>query len=311
MDDAETLPGPPPTLVHHRCATVNGVRLHYVEAEPAFDAPKRTGPVCLMLHGFPEFWYSWRHQIPALAAAGFRVLAPDLRGYNLSDKPPGVASYRIEKLVGDVAGLIRHTEQEQAVVVGHDWGGAVAWTVAMRHPELVERLVILNAPHPAAMLRELRTPAQLLKSWYIFFFQLPRLPEWAFRRRGFALVERTLRRDPIRPGVFTEEDIRLYKEALARPGALTATINWYRALFRRRLYQIRREVRPVAAPTLLIWGEQDRYLGRRLLEGLEPWVPQLRLERFADASHWIHVEWPERVNRLMIDFLRSEVVISL
>ncbi|HZT78967.1 MAG TPA: alpha/beta hydrolase [Gemmataceae bacterium] len=302
MDETETLPGPPPTQVRHRYAGVNGIRLHYVEAEPAPGGP---GPLCVALHGFPEFWYAWRHQLPALAAAGFRTVAPDLRGYNLSDKPPGVASYRLSHLVGDVAGLIGAAGRERAAVIGHDWGGVIAWALAMRYPERVERLVVVNAPHPAAYLRALRTSAQLLRSWYVFFFQLPGLPEWAFRRRDFALLERTLRHDPVRPGVFSDEDVRLYKEALARPGALTAALNWYRALFRRGPRRGRREVRPVPMPVLLLWGEQDRYLGRRLTEGLEPWVPHLRVERFPDASHWIHAEWPGRVNRLLIDFLKG------
>jgi pimeloyl-ACP methyl ester carboxylesterase len=279
----------------HREAIVNGVRLHYVEAG--------VGPPVLLLHGFPEFWYSWRHQIATLAAAGFRAVAPDLRGYNLSDKPIGVESYRVDDLVADVADLIRHTARGRAVVVGHDWGGAVAWAVAMQHPELVERLVILNAPHPAAFVRELRTPGQLWKSWYIFFFQLPRLPEWFLRRRNFAYLERAWRRDPIRPGAFTEEDIRLYKEALARPGALSAALNYYRATFRGGLPRRREFVQPVTAPTLLIWGERDRYLGPRLIEGLEPWVPKLRIERLPDASHWVQADCPEVVNRLLIEFL--------
>jgi pimeloyl-ACP methyl ester carboxylesterase len=145
-----------------------------------------------------------------------------------------------------------------------------------------------------------------MRSWYVFFFQLPGLPEWAFRRDNFALLERTLRRDTVRPGVFTDEDVRLYKEALGRPGALTAAINYYRALFRDGLGRARKDVRPVTVPTLLLWGERDRYLGRRMTEGLEPWVPNLRVERLADASHWLHAEWPERVNRLMIDFLRGQ-----
>jgi pimeloyl-ACP methyl ester carboxylesterase len=278
-------------------AVVNGVRLHYVEAGD--------GPPVVLLHGFPEFWYSWRHQLPALAAAGFRAIAPDQRGYNLSDRPPGVSNYRVEHLVGDVAGLICSVAGGRAAVVGHDWGGAIAWALAMRHPELVDRLVILNAPHPATYLRELRTVGQMLRSWYVFFFQLPGLPEWAFRRNDFALLKRMLRRDPVRPDVFSEEDIRLYKEALARPGALTATINWYRAVLRGGLRRARKDVRPVAMPTLLIWGEQDRYLGPRLTEGLEPWVHNLRVERFPDASHWVHAEWPERVNRLLAEFLRG------
>jgi pimeloyl-ACP methyl ester carboxylesterase len=279
----------------HREAAVNGVRLHYVEAGD--------GPPVVLLHGFPQFWHTWRHQVPALAAAGFRALAPDQRGYNLSDKPPAIDDYRVENLAADVAGLIRHTGHARAAVVGHDWGGAVAWAVAIRHPELVERLVILNSPHPAAFARELRTAAQLARSWYVFFFQLPWLPEWTIRRGNFAGLERVLRRDPVRPETFTDEDIRLYKEALARPGALTAALNWYRALGRRA----NRPTGPrlVRAPTLLIWGERDRYLGRRLSEGLEPWVPDLRVERMPDASHWVPEEWPERVNGLMIDFLRD------
>jgi pimeloyl-ACP methyl ester carboxylesterase len=279
----------------HREAVVNGVRLHYVEAG--------AGPPVILLHGFPEFWYSWRHQIPALAGAGFRALVPDQRGYNLSDKPPAVSDYRVEKLAADVAGLIRRAGRGRAAVVGHDWGGAVAWAVAIRYPELVERLVILNAPHPAAFAHELRTAAQLRKSWYILFFQLPWLPEWALRRGDFASLERTFRHDPVRPGTFTDEDIRLYKEALSRPGALTAMLNWYRAIGRRGLRA--KDMRPIAAPTLLIWGERDRYLGPRLSTGVEPWVPKLRVERMPDASHWVHQEWPQRVNRLMIDFLRA------
>src|SRR5262249_33835635 len=148
----------------HRHALVGGLRLHYVEAG--------AGPPVLLLHGFPEFWYSWRHQLPALAGAGFRAWAPDLRGYNESEKPAGVRNYRVRLLVEDVAGLIRHTGAGRATVVGHDWGGVIAWRLAMDRPELVERLVILNAPHPGAFLRELRNPAQWLRSAYVLFFQL-------------------------------------------------------------------------------------------------------------------------------------------
>jgi pimeloyl-ACP methyl ester carboxylesterase len=302
MDDpTETLPGTPPCVVHHRDAVINGGRLHYVEALPQAAAGRARS--CVMLHGFPEFWYAWRHQLPALAAAGFHAVAPDLRGYNLSDKPPGVAAYRTEALVGDVAGLIRHAAGGRAALVGHDWGGALAWATAMRHPDLVEQLVILNAPHPAAYLRELGTARQLAKSWYVFFFQLPGLPEWWFRRRDFALLENVLRRDPVRPDAFRDEDVRRYKEALARPGALTAALNYYRAVFRGGLSRLKQEVRPVEMPTLVLWGEQDRYLGLPLLDGLGRWVPNLRVERFPDASHWLHAEIPERVNRLMTEFL--------
>ncbi len=280
----------------HRRAVVNGVGLHYVEAG--------SGPLVVLLHGFPEFWYSWRHQIPALAAAGFRVLAPDLRGYNESDKPAGVASYCLPLLAADVAALVSHAGAARAHVVGHDWGGAIAWWLAMHRPEVVARLAVLNAPHPAALLRELRTLRQLLRSWYVFFFQLPWLPEWLLSAGGHARLERTLRREPLRPGAFTEEDIRRYKEALSRPGALTAALNYYRAAFRHPAEA--RATRPIQAPALLIWGEHDRYLGQRLTEGLEPWAPGLRVERLPEASHWVQNDAPERVNRLLIEFLRDD-----
>jgi pimeloyl-ACP methyl ester carboxylesterase len=279
----------------HRWAAVNGVRLHYVEAG--------SGPVVVLLHGFPEFWYSWRAQIAALAAAGFRVLALDMRGYNESDKPPGVENYRLEKLTADVAGLIRQAGAECAHVVGHDWGGAVAWAVAMHRPEVVRRLAVLNAPHPAAYQRELRRPGQLLRSWYVLFFQVPWVPEWLLSAGDYALLERALRREPLSPGAFTDVDIQRYKEALARPGALTATISYYRAAFRHSL-TIQRSLRPIAAPTLLVWGEQDRYLVPRLTEGLESWVPRLRVERLR-ASHWVQKDASEEVNRLLIDFFRE------
>lgn len=284
------------TWTHHT-ATVNGVRLHYVEAGG--------GPLVVLLHGFPEFWYSWRRQIPALAAAGFRVIAPDLRGYNLSDKPAGVSAYQIEELTSDVAGLIREAGEDQAVVAGHDWGGVVAWDLAMHRPEVVRRLVILNAPHPAAYLRELRTPGQLLRSWYVFFFQLPWLPERFIRAGNFAVLERGLKQQPAHAGAFTDEDVLRYKEALSKPGALTAALNYYRAAFRRSPRELFRRVRPVAAETLVIWGLRDPYLVPRLTEGLEPWVPHLRLERIPDSSHWVQNDVPETVNRLMLEFLHT------
>jgi len=281
----------------HHYAVVNGVRLHYVAAG--------TGPPVLLLHGFPEFWYSWRHQLTALAAAGFHAIAPDLRGYNESARPPGVRAYRLEALTGDVAGLVRHLGHERAVIVGHDWGGAIAWHTALTRPEVVERLLILNAPHPATFFRELRTWAQLRKSWYIFFFQLPLLPELAIRSDNFAGLEHVLRTDPLRPGTFSTTDIRRYREALSRPGALTAAINYYRALFRRNPFQAWGEVKPTDVPTLVIWGEHDRYLGLRLLDGLDRWVRRLRVERLPGVSHWVQNEAPERVNALMLDFLRG------
>ncbi len=284
-----------PVPLQHRRADLGGVRLHYVEAGQ--------GPVVVLLHGFPEFWYCWRHQIPALAAAGFRVLAPDLRGYGESDRPVGVRHYRVSLLVQDIAGLIAHAGVSQADVVGHDWGGALAWRLAMTRPDVVRRLAILNAPHPAAYLRALRGPAQWLRSWYILFFQLPLLPEWLLSAGNFALFERAWRRQPVQPGAFTEADIRCYKEALSRPGALTAGLNYYRALLRAP-GEVRRGVQPIAAPTLLIWGERDPYLGLELTKDLEAWVPNLTVARIPDASHWVQNDVPARVNELLHTFLR-------
>ncbi|HEX8276114.1 MAG TPA: alpha/beta fold hydrolase [Longimicrobiaceae bacterium] len=283
-----SLPAEPWT--HHH-AVVNGVRLHYVEAGE--------GPLAVLLHGFPEFWYEWRHQIPALAAAGFRVVAPDMRGYNLSDKPAGVEAYRIQPLVEDVAGLVRHLGAERAHVVGHDWGGVVAWWFAMLRPELLDRLAILNAPHPAAFAREIVKPDQMLRSAYAGFFQLPAVPELALRAADFALLERVLRTEPARPGAFTDTDVERYKEAFARPGALTASLNYYRAFARSE----KPPVRPIAAPTLLVWGEKDPHLVVRLTEGLEEWVPGIRVERIPEASHWVAADEPERVSRLLAGFL--------
>ena len=283
----------------HRAGRVNGIRLHWVE--------QGEGPLVVLLHGFPEFWYAWRHQVPALAAAGFRAVAPDLRGYSLSEKPAGVAAYRIEALLDDLAGLIERLGEgrEKAHVVGHDWGGVLAWFAPLFHSERLLSLTLLNAPHPLAFRRELRTnAAQRRKSSYVFFFQLPWLPERRIRAGNFAILEKMLRRDPVSPGAFTSEDIRLYKEALARPGALTAAVNYYRAAFRFPP-RVRGSKWPDDFRTLLIWGERDRYLGPDLLRDLDRWVPRLTVERIADASHWVQADAPERVNELLIRFLTS------
>jgi epoxide hydrolase 4 len=279
----------------------DGVRLHCAEAGPASS----DRPPVLLLHGFPEFWYGWRHQIPALSAEGFRVIAPDLRGYNLCDKPPRVADYRLDRLAADVASLVRQVagKMGRAHVVGHDWGGVIAWHLAMHHPDVVEKLVILNAAHPAAYWRELHRPAQLLRSWYVFFFQLPRAPEVFVRARAFRSLRDVFRREPARPGAFSEADIDAYVEAFAQPGALTAAINYYRAAFRDGIGRAGRTVRPIGAPTLLIWGEREKYAVPGVTRGLEPWVPNLRIERLPEATHWVQHDEPETVNRLLLSFL--------
>ncbi|WP_227354652.1 alpha/beta fold hydrolase [Haladaptatus salinisoli] len=290
-------------LAHHE-AVVDGVRLHYVEAGD--------GPLVVLLHGFPEFWYSWREQIPALAEAGFRVVAPDMRGYNASEKPRGVERYRTDELVGDAAALVDRFGEESASVVGHDWGGVVAWETAIRRPERVDRLAVLNAPHPGRYREAIRSPEQLLRSWYALFFQLPKVPELLLSARDYAGIEGMLRGSAESPDAFTEEDIRRYVEAAARPGALTAALDYYRAAFREnapeelraRLGGTRRSF-DVRAPTLLIWGERDPALSVELTEGLERWVPDLRVERLPDAGHAVQNDAPDRVNELLVEFLRE------
>ncbi len=271
-------------------AEVGDVTLHYVEAGD--------GPLVLLLHGFPEFWYGWRQQIAPLVKAGFRVVAPDLRGYNLSSKPDSFTDYTADKPADDIRGLIRELGAESAMVVGHDWGGSVAWTLAMNHPEVVDRLAILNAAHPRKLNEGLRSPRQLLRSWYFFYFQSPRLPERRARRRHWRFFKRFLR--DARPP-YTEQEIDRYVEAWSQPGAAKAMIDYYRAAVRLGSKQ---EIRPVSAPTRVIWGQGDRYLGRKLAEPHKDDVPNLdRVERLPNASHWVHHDEAERVNELLVDFL--------
>jgi pimeloyl-ACP methyl ester carboxylesterase len=286
--------------VAHRYADLGDVRLHYVEAGE--------GPLVLLLHGFPQFWYQWRHQIRALVEAGFRVVAPDMRGYNLSDKPLGVRAYRLELLARDVERLILACGERTAVVVGHDWGAIAAWIAAMRHPGRVERLAILNVPHLARFLDGLLSPMQLLRSSYVFFFQIPRLPEEVIRAGDFALLRSVFRSDPVQPEALTAEDIERYIDAIAQPGALTASLNYYRALLRNPR-EMRALLQRVEAPVLVIWGEKDRFLSRRLAEPPRLWVPNLiRVKRLPDASHWVAEDCPLEVNTLLLGFLRSPFV---
>jgi epoxide hydrolase 4 len=285
--------------IRHDYAQVGGVRLHYAEA----GAGDR---LVLLLHGFPECWYSWRRQLSALSPR-FRVVAPDLRGYNLSDKPARVEDYRIERLVDDVTGLIRHLGARQAAVVGHDWGAAVAWAAAERHPEYVSKVAALQVPPPTVWMRNL-TARQTLMSWYMFFFQLPRLPEWWVRRRDFAALERMFRATA-RRGTFTEADLAVYKAALREPGALTAAINYYRAnlraLFRGRggADSGRRRVR---VPTLFVYGERDFAIAPATVEGVSFFVEApYREVRLAQSGHWVQQESPAEVNAALSSFLED------
>lgn len=285
----------PAVELEHSYADLGDVRLHLVDAG--------AGPLVVLLHGFPEFWYTWRHQIPALVGAGFRVIAPDMRGYNLSAKPGGVGAYDIEHLARDVARLVEWAGEERACVVGHDWGAMVAWEVAMRHPDRVTRLGILNVPHPRRMLAGFRTVRQLRRSWYVFFLQLPVVPEALLAATRFAPFRYMMRREPVRPDAFDGEDLRAFEDAWSQPGAMHAAINYYRAAMRRSIGRTLREMRRIDAPTLVVWGEQDPHLGAELAEPERKWVPDVRVVRLPEASHWVQNDAPERVNELLIEFL--------
>ncbi len=283
--------------IRHHTVTAGGLRFHVAESGP------EDGPPVLLLHGFPECWYSWRRQLPALAAAGFRAMAPDLRGYNLSDKPSHVADYAPKKLCADVVALSNALGYKRLDVVGHDWGGAVAWLTASfpetRH--VVRRLLVCNAPHPALFVDQLSL-SQLRRSWYMLLFQLPHLPEWLLSHDDYAYLRKIFAHTQALRQKVTDADFAMYKAALQQPGALTATINYYRAALRQNPLTFAKQVEPVAAETLLIWGEQDVALGRELTEGLGKLVPRLHVE-YLPAGHFVHLERPDEVNRLLVEYL--------
>jgi len=280
--------------VAHRTVDIGDVRLHCAEMGQ--------GPLVLLLHGFPECWVSWRNQMPALARAGFRVVAPDLRGYGESDKPRGLDAYRVEVLARDVARLIEALGAERAHVVGHDWGGAVAWFFAMWHPERLDRLAILNAPHPSQYSKAWKRPRQLLRSSHVLFFQLPWLPEALLRAGDFFVLRRLFQYDPERPGAYGAEDIEQIVSAARQPGALTGMLAWYRAMVQRPTHT---RWKPIARPAQVIWGEKDRYLLREIAEPPREWVLDLRFAPIPEAGHWVQADAPDRVNALLLDFLPS------
>ncbi|PAP76444.1 alpha/beta fold hydrolase [Rubrivirga marina] len=275
-----------------RFAEGTGVRLHVVEAGPA------DGPLVLLLHGFPEFWFGWRHQLPALAAAGYRVWAPDQRGYNRSDAPPETAAYTLDRLADDGLALLDAAGADRARVVGHDWGAVVAWWLALRDPERVDRLAILNVPHPVAFRQFLRRPSvQWLRSWYMAFFQIPALPEIALRRLGARALRVTSA-----PGTFSDADLARYREAWSRPGAARGMLAWYRAAARYGLGD--RGLDPtVRPPTLILWGDADAALDARLAERSAALCADVRLRMVPGVSHWVQHEAPAVVNAELLAFL--------
>jgi pimeloyl-ACP methyl ester carboxylesterase len=274
--------------------TTNGVRLHAVAAGP------KGGPLVIMLHGFPEFWYGWRRQIGSLAAAGYRVLALDQRGYNLSDKPRGRRMYTVDILADDVLGLATALGRETFTVVGHDWGGVLAWHLVSRRPDRIERAVVLNGPRLEVMQAYVSSHlSQARKSWYVGFFQLPWIPEQVLGASNFAPMWRALT-ETSAPGSFLAEDLKHYRDAWAQPSALTAMLNWYRAL---PLQSHPRPPERIDVPVRVIWGDRDVALEPALAEASMAGCQRAEVFHLADATHWVQHDRPDEVNRLLLQFL--------
>lgn len=281
----------------HKFVHVNGLRMHYVFAGQGL-------PV-ILLHGFPQYWYAWRHQISPLAEH-FTVIAPDLRGYGRTDKPENIKDYSLPLVAKDIVELIHSLGYEKAHIVGHDWGGGVGWQLALEYPEVVDRLVVLNCPHPAAFRKALKTNRrQLFKSWYMFFFQIPYVPELIFKMFDTTLLKAALKGSSLRKNTFTDHDLQQYLSALRKPGAFTAAINYYRASFRNKLSKNKTmKHRKITAPTQLIWGESDSVLGKELTYKMEPFFSNhFEIHYIPQCSHWVNEEQPDLVNQLLIEHL--------
>ena len=283
-------------LWQHGFAQLADVKLHYVTAG--------SGPLVILLHGFPEFWHSWRHQFPALAQH-FTVVAPDLRGFGDSDKPSSIASYRLDRLTHDVLGLLQHLGTDRCSLVGHDWGGAIAWAFAADFPGNVERLAILNCPHQAIFARHLlRNFRQFRRSWYMFFFQLPWIPEYAILRDPMVFARRSFRGASVNKEAFPLEELKLYADAISRPGAARGGLNYYRAGIRDLFSGRFKRMPPIQCDTTLIWGLDDPALGQELTDGLESHVRGRLEKRFIPScGHWVQQERPELVNKHLLEFL--------
>lgn len=289
--------------ITHRTVAANGLNFHVAECG--------TGDrLALCLHGFPECWYSWRHQLPLLARLGYRAWAPDLRGYGDTERPAALRDYRIETLLDDVAGLIDAAQARETVLIAHDWGAIIAWWFAIRRLRPLERLVIMNVPHPAPFDRELRTWKQLRRTWYAVFFQLPRLPEAALRAGDYRAVREAFRGSAIDKSRFPDEVLQVYRDSAARPGAPTAMLNYYRAYGRGGGGTRQRALGygSIETPTLMIWGEEDVALRKETTYGTERWVPNLTLRYLPRVSHWVQQEAPETVNAMLEAWLTGATV---
>jgi len=284
------------------------IRVEFVEAgDMRFEVHSCGDPksekLALFLHGFPEHAHSWRHQLPLLARLGYKAWAPNQRGYGKTTRPVGVKAYRMEHLLEDVAALIDASGCREVTLLGHDWGGAVAWFAAIYRVRPIERLVVMNIPHPTLFREALRSNrTQLRRSLYILFFQLPWLPELLMRRKGAEMVAKAFTSMAVDKGRFPEEDLAVYRENALQPGAATAMLNWYRAA---RFMDRSEEYPLVEVPTLMIWGEEDSALGKELTHGTEALVRDFTLRYLPGVSHWVQQEAPEQVNAILEEWLRG------
>jgi len=271
----------------------NGIHLHTALAGPEDGEP------VFLLHGFPDAWFGWEAQIGPLAEAGFRVIVPDQRGYNLSDKPKGVASYQMDTLVADILGLADALGYERFYLAGHDFGAIVSWNLAMRNPERIKRLAIANVPHPTVMGKYLRThPAQMLKSWYAFFFQIPGLPERVVRANHWKFLISAM------PDDFSKAERDRYREAWSQPEAITSMINWYRASLR----QMGKSTRSpqIQVPTLILWGQQDPHISYEMALLSVDLCEEGRLVTFEDATHWVLHDKSKEVSQNLVEYFSAK-----
>jgi pimeloyl-ACP methyl ester carboxylesterase len=275
-------------------AQIGGVRLHYAKAG---EGEK----LVILLHGFPEFWYSWRHQLKGLSDT-YTVVAPDLRGYNLSDKPTKVSDYELDKIADDVIGLIHHFGREKAAVIGHDWGASAAWNLAMKHPEYLWKLGALQVP-PIAVWRKNQTARQFLASWYMFFFQIPLVPEHLLKLNDFAPLENALKNSTAEKNFFTDEDIARYKKTWREPFAVTAMLNYYRANVLKRFFTKPVETK-IKVPTVFIYGEQDTAVLPETVRGVGEMIDAPFEEfRIPTSAHWVQQEASDAVTEILREFL--------
>lgn len=285
--------------IRARFIEANGLTFELAEMDAADGSTER---LALCLHGFPELNFSWRYQMPLLSARGWRVWAPDLRGYGASDKPAHRRDYAIPRLLDDVAALIDASGASEVMLVAHDWGAVIAWMFAIRRVRPLSKLIIMNVPHPLCGQREIRTWKQLKKSWYIFFFQLPWLPEFGLTRNDAAAIKRAFAGMAVDKARFPAEVTQIYADAAQRSGAITAMVNYYRALLRDFDFASIGNGK-VDVPTLMIWGEADTALDIATTHGTDAYVPDLEFHTLPGVSHWVQQEAPERVNAILTDWL--------